>query len=65
MHMGFCGKPRRKGPTLGRPCKMVRWEDNTEMYLKVRKQDGVDWIHLAQDKGISRVVNKVTNHRAP
>jgi hypothetical protein len=38
---------------------LVKWEDNTETYLKVRQQDGVDWIYLDQDKGISRgVVNK-------
>jgi hypothetical protein len=39
----FMGKPEGKRP-LGRP--RCRWEDNIKMD---RRQDGVDWIHLAQD----------------
>jgi hypothetical protein len=39
-HNIFIRKPERKKP-LGR--SRYRWEDNNRM-------DGVDWIHLAQDR---------------
>jgi hypothetical protein len=40
-------KPDGKRPH-GRP--MHRWEDNITMDLRVKGWEGVDWIHLAQDK---------------
>jgi hypothetical protein len=27
-----------------------RWEDNIKMYLSKTGMEGVDWIHLAQDR---------------
>jgi len=39
-------KPERKrslGPKL-------RWEDNIKLCLKVISYEGVDWIHVAQDR---------------
>jgi len=30
-----------------------RWEDNIKINLKGIRYDGVDWIHLAQDRGRS------------
>jgi hypothetical protein len=41
------GKPEGKKP-LGRPRR--RREDNIRMDLKETGWEGVDWIHLAQDK---------------
>jgi hypothetical protein len=39
---------KRKKP-LGKPRR--RWEDNIRIYLRRKGWEGVDWIHLAQDKG--------------
>jgi hypothetical protein len=36
----FMGKPQEKGP-LGRSGH--RWEDNIQMYLREREEDGVVW----------------------
>jgi hypothetical protein len=48
----FVGRPRR------------RWEDNIGMDLREIGWEGVDWIHLAQDRDQWRaVVNTVMNHR--
>jgi hypothetical protein len=53
------GKSERKRP-LGRP--RHRWEDNTGKDL----WEGVDWIHLAQDRDQWRgVVNTVMNLGVP
>jgi hypothetical protein len=53
------GKPERKR-ILGRP--KHRWEDNIRMDLKKTGREGVDWIHLAQDRDRWRaVVNTVMN----
>jgi hypothetical protein len=40
-------KPERKRP-LARP--RCRWQDNIRMDLKEIMWEGVDWIHLAQDR---------------
>jgi hypothetical protein len=50
----LCGKPRR------------RWEDNVGMDIKETGWEGVDWIHLAQDKDqCQALVNTVMNFRVP
>jgi hypothetical protein len=41
------GRPRSKRP-LGRP--RHRWEDNIKLDLREIGIDGVNWIHLAQDR---------------
>jgi len=41
------GFPEGKWP-FRRPKR--RWRDNTRMDLREMKQEGVDWIHLAQDR---------------
>jgi hypothetical protein len=57
------GKPKRNKP-LKRPRR--RWEDNIRMDLTEIGWEGVDWIHLAQDRDQWRViVNTVMNFRAP
>jgi hypothetical protein len=53
------GKPGGKGP-LG--SFRHRWEDNIEMNLGEVGLEGVDWIHLAQDRYLWRAsVNTVMN----
>jgi hypothetical protein len=43
-----------------------RWEDNNRMDLRETGWDGVDWIHLAQDRDQWRVlVNTAMNFRVP
>jgi hypothetical protein len=55
----FVVKCERKRP-LGGP--RHRWEDNTRMDLRKIGWEGVDWIHLAQDRYRWRtLVNMVTN----
>jgi hypothetical protein len=55
------GKPEGKKP-LERPRR--RWEDGIEMDLREIGCGGVEWIHLAQDRGRWRaVVNAVMNLR--
>jgi len=41
------GRPEGKRP-LGRPRR--RWEGNMKMDLREADSEGVDWIHLAQDR---------------
>jgi hypothetical protein len=54
-------KSEWKGP-LGRP--MRRWEENIRLDLREIGWEGVDWMHLAQDKDQWRVlVNTVMNLR--
>jgi hypothetical protein len=54
MNVGMKGSPRR------------RWVDDIKMDLRKRGRVGVDWIHLAQDKGQWTVlVNIVMNLRFP
>jgi hypothetical protein len=43
----FVRKPEGKRPR-GRPRR--RWEDNIRMDLKEIVWEGVDWIHLVQDR---------------
>jgi hypothetical protein len=57
------GKPEGKRP-LGRPRR--RWVDNIKMYLSETGCDGVDWIHMAQDRDWWRaLVNTVLNFQVP
>jgi hypothetical protein len=56
------GKTEGKKP-LGRP--RHRWEDNTRMNVKEIAWEGVNWIHLAQDRNQWCVVNTVMNLRIP
>jgi hypothetical protein len=55
------GGPEGRRP-LGRPRR--RWEDNIKMDLKEVGWEGVDWIHMAQDRDRwLAVVNAVMNLR--
>jgi hypothetical protein len=57
------GKPKGKRP-LGKP--KCRGEDNIRMDLKGKTWEGVDWIHLAQDRDQWRdLVNMAMNLRVP
>jgi hypothetical protein len=57
------GKPEKKG-LLGRP--MCRREDKIIMVYKRTGYEGVDWIHLAQDRDQwKNLVNTVMNLRVP
>jgi hypothetical protein len=58
------GKPEDKIP-LGRPRR--RWKDNTRLDLsEIGWEEGVDWIHLAQDRDQWRaLVNMVMIFRVP
>jgi hypothetical protein len=56
-------KPEGKRP-LGR--SRHRWEDNIRMDLREIGWGGMDWIHLAQDRGQWRaLVNTVMTFRVP
>jgi hypothetical protein len=58
----LAGKPEGKRP-LGRPRR--RWED-IRIDLRETGWEGVDWIHLAQDRDLWRaLVNTVMNLRVP
>jgi hypothetical protein len=55
------GKPEGKRP-LGRPRR--RWVDNIKIDLRETGWDGMDWIHMAQDRDQWRdLVNTVMNLR--
>jgi hypothetical protein len=57
------GNPEGKRP-LGRPKR--RWEDNIRLDLREIEWEGVDCMHLAQDRDQWRsLVNTVMNHRVP
>jgi hypothetical protein len=57
------GNSEGKRP-LERPRR--RWVDNIKMNLKETEWDGMDWIHLAQDRDQWRaLVNTVINFRVP
>jgi hypothetical protein len=57
------GKPEEMRPH-GRPRR--RWEDNIKMYLRETGWEGVEWMHLAQDRDQWRaLVNTVMNLRVP
>jgi hypothetical protein len=48
--------------SVGRPRR--RWEDNFEMELREVSLEGVDWVHLTQDKGLwCALVKTVLNLR--
>jgi hypothetical protein len=50
--------------SLGRPRR--RWEDNIRMDIREVEWEGVDWMHLVQDRDQWRaVVNMVMNLRVP
>jgi hypothetical protein len=58
MHIGYWWESQ-KGP-LGRP--RYGWVDNIKMHLREMGHYGMDWIHLAQDRGQWRVlVNTAMN----
>jgi hypothetical protein len=57
------GNPEGKRPLGGPEC---RWVDNIKMDLIEIGWDGMDWIHLAQDRDRWRaLVNAVMNLRVP
>jgi hypothetical protein len=57
------GNPEGKR-TLGRP--ICRWMDNIKMDILQIELDGVDWIHMVQDRYRWRaLVNAATNLRVP
>jgi hypothetical protein len=59
----FVGKTQGKRPP-GKPRR--RWEDSDRMYLMEILWEGVDWIHLAQDRDRWRpLVNTVRNFWVP
>jgi hypothetical protein len=59
----FVGKPEGKRP-LGRQRRT--WVDNIKIDLREIEWDGMDWIHLGQDKDQWRaLVNTVMNLRVP
>jgi hypothetical protein len=63
IHRVLVGKPEGKRP-LGRPRR--RWEDNIRMDLQEVGCGGMDWIELAQNRDIGRVlVDAVMNLRVP
>jgi hypothetical protein len=57
------GKPEGKRPTR-KPGR--RWEDNKKIDLREIGWDGIDWIHLVQDREHCKaLVNTVMNFRVP
>jgi hypothetical protein len=53
---------------LKRPLRRLRhrWEDNIRMYLRETGWEGMDWIHLAQNRGQwQALVNMVMNLQVP
>jgi hypothetical protein len=57
------GKPEEQKPLVRSRC---RWEDNIKINLTETGCDGMDWIHLAQDRDQWRaLVNTVMNLLVP
>jgi hypothetical protein len=57
----FAGKPEGKRPP-GKPTR--RWDNNNRIYLREIGWEGVDWIHVDQDKDQwQALVNTVMNLR--
>jgi hypothetical protein len=54
------GKPEGKRP-LATP--NGRWEDNIIMHLKEIEWEGVDWIHLAQERDQWRASSSIKRGR--
>jgi hypothetical protein len=52
-HQMLVGKTERR-TALG--ISRHRWEDNIKMYLREIGLEGVDWIHLAQDRVLVNTV---------
>jgi hypothetical protein len=63
MHKTFWPENLKGRETTGRTGR--RWEDNTETGLKDLECDGVDWIHLAQDRDVRALLNTIMNLRFP
>jgi hypothetical protein len=62
-YTSLVGNPERKRP-LRRPRR--RWINNIRMDLREIDLEGMDWIHLAQDRNHWRtLVNTVVNLRIP
>jgi hypothetical protein len=60
----FCLEKCEARRSLGRPRR--RWEDNIRLNFREIGWEGVDWIHLAQDRDQWRdLVNTVMNLRVP
>jgi hypothetical protein len=55
------------GKTEGkRPLRICRWEDNIKIDLREIGWDGMDWIHLAQDRNRwGTLVNTAMDLRVP
>jgi hypothetical protein len=47
VYMVLVGRPEGERP-LGRP--RLRWEDNIRTDLREREWEGMEWIHLFQDR---------------
>jgi len=63
LYIIFVEKPEGKRP-LERPRR--RWEDNIKMYLQKVGYEGMDRIHLAQDRDRwQALVNALMNLRVP
>jgi hypothetical protein len=63
VHKILVRKPEGKR-TVGNP--ECRWEDNIRMNLRERLWEGVDWIHLDQDRDQwLAIVNRVMNLWVP
>jgi hypothetical protein len=64
MHIkSLVGKPKGRRPFR---IPRNRWKDNTEMDLREIGLEGVDWIHLAQDRDQwQALVNTVMNLLVP
>jgi hypothetical protein len=58
-HRTLVGKPEAKQP-LGRPGR--RWVNNIKIDLREIGSDGMDWIHLVQNRAL---VKTVLNLRVP
>jgi hypothetical protein len=62
-YTNLVGKPEGKRLLAGH---RHRCDDNIEMDLRETGWDGIDWIHLSQDRGQWRaLVNMVVNLLAP
>jgi hypothetical protein len=59
------GKSEEKRP-YGKPTLSWIWEDNIKLDFEGREWEGMDWIHLAEDRDQwGALVNTVMNLRVP